>query len=197
VGASKAPAGGGDPCKKNHMTRIENQVQEQGKNWPTPKALEVNESAEQWAKRRLKPSAKMMGPSLTVAVQLPIPRQEEQINTLGNRQGSPWATPTTRDYKGMYPQWSQESESKLTRSLLPDQAHSGTYKGKLNPRWVETLMGLPVGWTMPSCATPWIIEQTSSDCSEMELCPPQQSEHLESFGGRYSDKRRGDSENGD
>ena len=22
---------------------------------------------------------------------------------------------------------------------------------KLNPRWVETLMGLPIGWTMPSC----------------------------------------------
>ena len=26
--------------------------------------------------------------------------------------------------------------------------------GKLNPRWVETLMGLPVGWTMPSCTEP-------------------------------------------
>ena len=24
-------------------------------------------------------------------------------------------------------------------------------KGKLNPRWVETLMGVPVGWCMPSC----------------------------------------------
>jgi hypothetical protein len=28
--------------------------------------------------------------------------------------------------------------------------------GKLNPRWVETLMGLPVGWTMPSCVSPVI-----------------------------------------
>ena len=26
--------------------------------------------------------------------------------------------------------------------------------GKLNPRWVETLMGLPVGWTMSSCLQP-------------------------------------------
>jgi hypothetical protein len=25
---------------------------------------------------------------------------------------------------------------------------------KLNPRWVETLMGLPVGWVMPSCVNP-------------------------------------------
>ena len=23
------------------------------------------------------------------------------------------------------------------------------YRGKLNPRWVETLMGLDVGWVMP------------------------------------------------
>jgi hypothetical protein len=23
------------------------------------------------------------------------------------------------------------------------------YQGKLNPRWVETLMGLPLGWTSP------------------------------------------------
>lgn len=42
--------------------------------------------------------------------------------------------------------------------------------GKLNPRWVETLMGLPVGWTMPSCASPVTIERMSSDCSGMELC---------------------------
>jgi len=33
--------------------------------------------------------------------------------------------------------------------------------GKLNPRWVETLMGLPVGWTMPSCASPVTIERMS------------------------------------
>jgi hypothetical protein len=33
--------------------------------------------------------------------------------------------------------------------------------GKLNPRWVETLMGLPVGWTMPSCQSPVTIGQTS------------------------------------
>jgi hypothetical protein len=29
---------------------------------------------------------------------------------------------------------------------------------KLNPRWVETLMGLPVGWVMASCVRPWKVE---------------------------------------
>jgi hypothetical protein len=46
--------------------------------------------------------------------------------------------------------------------------------GKLNPRWVETLMGLPVGWTMPSCASPVTIALTSCACSETELCQPPQ-----------------------
>jgi len=40
--------------------------------------------------------------------------------------------------------------------------------GKLNPRWVEPLMGLPVGWTMPSCASPVTIERMNCGCSETE-----------------------------
>ena len=113
---------------------------------------------------------------------LPTPHQEAQSSTLGSPQESRWATPTTRDYKGMYPQWSQESENKRTRNLLPDQAHGGTYRGKLNPRWVETLMGLPVGWCMPSCATPWTIEQMNCGCSGTGSSPQQQSGPSESCG---------------
>ena len=46
--------------------------------------------------------------------------------------------------------------------------------GKLNSRWVEILMNLPIGWTMPSCASPVTIELTNSDSSATELCqqPP-------------------------
>lgn len=54
-------------------------------------------------------------------------------------------------------------------------------QGKLNPRWVETLMGLPVGWTMPSCVYPVTIEPMNCDCLETESCQQQQSEHLELF----------------
>ena len=39
----------------------------------------------------------------------------------------------------------------------------GSRRGSLNPRWCETLMGLPVGWTMPSCASPVTIERMNSD----------------------------------
>ena len=53
---------------------------------------------------------------------------------------------------------------------------------KLNPRWVEALMGLPIGWVMPSCVDPWTIEPTSSDCSEMELSQTQLRELFASCG---------------
>ena len=55
----------------------------------------------------------------------------------------------------------------------------GSRPGSLNPRWVETLMGLPVGWTMPSCASPVTIERMSSDCLGMESCQQQQNERSE------------------
>jgi hypothetical protein len=47
--------------------------------------------------------------------------------------------------------------------------------GKLNPRWVEALMGLPIGWTMSSCAMPRTIAPTSFGCWATESSPlPQQ-----------------------
>lgn len=52
---------------------------------------------------------------------------------------------------------------------LEDQVH---HAGKLNPRWVETLMGLPVGWVMPSCASPVTIAPTNSASSATESCQP-------------------------
>jgi len=46
--------------------------------------------------------------------------------------------------------------------------------GKLNSRWVETLLGLPIGWTMPSCTSPMTIVQTSCASLETVLCLPAQ-----------------------
>jgi hypothetical protein len=60
------------------------------------------------------------------------------------------------------------------RSMLPEDMKRSS--GKLNPRWVETLMGLPIGWTMPSCTSPQTIAPMSCDFSAMELSRPPQSE---------------------
>jgi len=62
--------------------------------------------------------------------------------------------------------------------------HQGKYK--LNPRWVETLMGLPIGWTMVNCVNPYVIEQMNLECLETELCLQQLPKHSEPCGQNWS-----------
>jgi hypothetical protein len=75
--------------------------------------------------------------------------------------------------------WQQIADAKkaqgINKQLFLTTKVAMQQNGKLNPRWVETLMGLPVGWTMPSCASPVTIERMNSDCSGMELCRQQQN----------------------
>ena len=86
----------------------------------------------------------------------------------GNHPESCWATPNAGDGKaGM-------AVGRKQKSLGQDvsQAEGGYLeKAKLNPRWTETLMGLPIGWLMPSCARPAIPAGTSFDWLAMALCP--------------------------
>ena len=83
-----------------------------------------------------------------------------------------WGTPTARDHKS-----GRGNEEREYKELTPMVER--TQSGKLNPRWVETLMGLPIGWTMPSCASPVTIALTSCDSSETESSQPQPSELFE------------------
>lgn len=96
-----------------------------------------------------------------------------------------WATPrvqiATRD-----PNITEENREQLAtrnKSNLEEEiaGHCGTATGKLNPRWVETLMGLPIGWTMPSCTRPVIPAPMSYAFSGMALCQLPPSEHSELF----------------
>jgi hypothetical protein len=98
-----------------------------------------------------------------------------------NRQES-WATPIMGDsHLASTPEVAQKriEEGKVTLSRQNP--------GKLNPRWVETLMGLPVGWVMPSCASPVTIEPTNCASSATESCQQQQNEHSELFGRNSND----------
>jgi hypothetical protein len=72
-----------------------------------------------------------------------------------------WGTPTASDHKS-----GRGNETREYKELTPMVERTQT--GKLNPRWVETLMGLPVGWTMPSCTQPVTIGQTSCAYSATE-----------------------------
>jgi hypothetical protein len=88
-------------------------------------------------------------------------------STHGNRPES-WATPRTKDAEGWMMNQTRLAKGKPEDTLTGQALNSNKNNGKLNPRWVETLMGLPVGWTMPSCACPVTIEQTNCVFLETE-----------------------------
>ena len=84
-----------------------------------------------------------------------------------------WATPRLGG--------EEKAETRLARGKdigLHGQVGAMTNSAKLNPRWVEVLMGLPVGWTMPSCKSPVTIELTNCASSATESCQQQQPELL-------------------
>lgn len=124
--------------------------------WPTPTANNPNEgeTLESWNRRQTLNKAKHKngngaGTPLAIKVQ----------------QAQSWATPEAKNQVGY-----QVGADGSKWPRLGSQV-----SGKLNPRWVETLMGLPVGWTMPSCASPATIAPTNSDCSATESCLQQPS----------------------
>lgn len=94
--------------------------------------------------------------------------------------------------------------------MLPEAEAKAMGCGKLNPRWVETLMGLPMGWTCPSCpasvilnwpkfVTGWnavTIAPTSCGCSETESCQQQPNEPSESCMKNWPTARTSDAEGG-
>jgi hypothetical protein len=117
--------------------------------WATPRSGKTtDENPETWALRQAKGEVATM----------PLTAQVKQ-----------WATPQAMDGN-----MTNNPRKDGGQQQLPNQAGAG----KLNPRWVETLMGLPIGWVMPSCAYPVTIEQTNSDCLETESFQPQQPELL-------------------
>ncbi len=153
--------------------------------WPSPVASEVRQGFQDRS-RGMKGSQE----SLTTVVIKHGPAAPASSSTDGSRQGL-WPTPDVSDRRS--DNCRQVGLSNQIKSWATPATHDGTtgtkensqFKslvgdvekitplthGKLNPRWVETLMGLPVGWTMPSCKSPATIEPTNSASSETELSP--------------------------
>ena len=101
---------------------------EQSRPWPTATAGDAKASGS----RSLAGSEAHAGTSLTDAVR---PDRSK---------AGPWPTPKSRDYR---------SGTGTSEASLPKRQGSRdlpeVLKGRLNPFWVETLMGFPIGWTLP------------------------------------------------
>lgn len=127
-------------------------LDQQVKSWATPRSGKTtDEDPETWAKRQAQGNVATM--PLTAQVKA-------------------WATPQAHDAQG--PKTPEQIEAMRARGFGVKNLNEQVQTGKLNPRWVETLMNLPVGWTMPSCASPVTIAPTNSDSSEMASCLPPQ-----------------------
>lgn len=138
--------------------------------WPTASARD-SKGGYQGGRIR---NGKLSMDTLDVAVQayreggILGPQGRANHSMSGNRPESCWATPNAGDGKaGM-------AEGRKQKSLGQDVTKAeGGYlpKAKLNPRFCEVLMGLPIGWLMPSCARPVIPDGTSFGWQATALSP--------------------------
>jgi hypothetical protein len=161
--------------------KLRDHVVAEQKAWATPRAGKTtDENPETWALRQAKGDVATM--PLTAQVKAwatpcsrdhhPNGQADGSKTDLGNQVTKQWGTPTARDHKS-----GRGNEEREYKELTPMVER--TQAGKLNPRWVETLMGLPVGWVMPSCASPVTIAPTNCDSWATESFQQQPSELFE------------------
>jgi hypothetical protein len=139
---------------------LADQAKREHRNWATPQTfdhVDLVRTQEKLAQTRAEKNAGCMN----LREQVHYPEMDHSRNA--------WGTPTARDHKS-----GRGNEDRQYKELTPMVERQQS--GKLNPRWVETLMGLPIGWTMPSCTSPQTIAPMSCDSSAMESCPPPRSE---------------------
>jgi hypothetical protein len=176
------------------------------KGWPTPNAADsLQGGTTQGNRKDPNLSIAVHGPAVPASSSMDGSRRElwqtATVSTGAHRQkdGSmtdkldqqvkrSWPTPSadgdSRPGANADPvKWQQIADAKkaqgINKQLFLTTKVAMESSGKLNPRWVETLMGLPVGWTMPSCKSPVTIEPTSCGYSETVLFRQQQNEPSE------------------
>lgn len=142
--------------------------------WPTPTVMDPSYSPEQFKNRMKKLGGKNRGVYLSDAVRYwPTPQASDWKDKSHSRDytlGNPkyiWPTPLAHDAKDVgtaaeskrhSPNLSWRVKMHPTPTAADADRHSATYQGgnptlmgsaggKLNPNWVEWLMGWPIGWT--------------------------------------------------
>lgn len=118
--------------------------------WPSPVASE----AKQGYQDRCKGKKGKQEPLTTLVMNHGLPTRQKR-----NIHGSHlelWATPRANKVHPTITESNRTHLATRNKSNLEEQiaGYCGRATGTLNPRWVETLMGLPVGMAMPSCSQP-------------------------------------------
>ena len=142
-----------NPC--NLREQVDPETMAAYKQWSTPRATGTEENIETWKARMER---------LPEAFSMPLPVQVQE-----------YPTPRTTDYKSSPNAPSNAGRVENGLATLGEFIHNDEKiakvksTAKLSARWVETLMGLPIGWVNPLCTNPIAIEDRSYECSAMEL----------------------------
>jgi hypothetical protein len=140
------------PRKRNPSGGQKPPLCQEVKNWPTPTTAEGTKIGNQ-------PNFGQVGLSNHPSI-VGQPDRAKLNKSGKNLESQQWPTPRANK---VHPQITEENREHLANrkksNLEEDIAgHCGKATGKLNPNWVEHLMGLPVGWTQLP------IEWIDSDC---------------------------------
>jgi len=198
----------GQKCLSNHPAirglPDREKLRKSGKNpeqWPTPNTMDVlpprpNEKLEEENRTRGGRKNREALSNLREAVQSPkyqnwptpkaaAPSSTRKPGTGGKElaeeaQKNPeqWATP--RASQAMAAKITENQVDRSTRrgnGNLEEQQHQSVGQ-KLNPNWVEQLMGVPTAWTQ--LPIHWLTEWTGCDSSETELSRQQQQKRGQS-----------------
>jgi len=127
--------------KSAHLTR-----ESGSSSWPTATTRDWKDTNATVPPSRANPSKQTLGQRVAhVSLQ-----DQANPSTNGNSQGSQqWATPRANKVHPVITEQNRAHLANRKKSNLEEDiaGHCGKATGKLNPDWVEQLMGLPVGWT--------------------------------------------------
>jgi hypothetical protein len=130
--------------KNSHSLNLADTVQK----FPTPQSRDYKGPSG----RSMKGQEKDL-PSIVEKFPTPTATERSGINPKTGRGGGlykfiqKFPTPTARDYKGARKLETLKKKGRNPKTnSLPDSVE-GKHIGRLNPTWVEWLMGFPLGWT--------------------------------------------------
>jgi len=136
--AAPKRAGGGPPGLSNLNEAVL---------WPTPAAADGDRASGTYARgnQTLTGQVRLSSSTATAETDPSSPdstSRAQDAERSGPAASPTWPTPQARDEKGP-----TGMNGRDQRSSLSDMAMPGATAGRLNPAWVEALMGFPPGWT--------------------------------------------------
>jgi hypothetical protein len=126
--------------------RVRSTEMRETKMWPTATTRDWKDTNATVPPSRANPSKQTLGQRVAHVGLL----DQANLSTTGKSQESQqWPTPRANKVHPVITEENREQLANRKKANLEEEiaGHCGKAQGKLNPDWVEQLMGLPVGWT--------------------------------------------------